>query len=531
MTKIKVLSTIFFSLSLIALKPCNAGVRDIGNGGDAVVCFKEEPSGQDVIQSVELLDYYEARSLLNWPIDLGEPTHPDSDGRELALRAVERMSQRHPQTAYYYRQRIAQFFSDARIEYGIDLHEIDDSNIALSSNHKLEKNYLYLPKGCKLVQLAIRRNKSKVPDKKTFSINGDLWKHMSPLQRAGLILHEIMYEDLLLSYEYALFPIRKQEPDSRHVRYMVAVFSHPTLYLQDDADYLRTIFTHASFIEDVVHVDLIGALSPRVKLLPKTHDVEVKVGNRIFLALRGSSYELYENGSPKYLYLAKDTQVDLTTGSFVALGGSKIEFSPSGAIQSAYLAKDAKFKFQGASTVTVPGNDIFWGVNPRRLTTFWNDQGPREFMLSHLLGNQGLAILGSDMKLTKSLGLNFALGCSDAIPALAKSRQIMDEAKAAEFENSLAEDLQYCVALHANGIPKRVRLTNEEPRFDFEIVDQNGQVVELTKMLREANEEARHMGTPLYRLPEFLEFDEEGRAICPYIQKSTGRCIWLQRQI
>lgn len=509
-----------FMLLLTAVETSHAGVRDIGNGGDAVVCFKKDSAGNQVIQSVELLDYYEARTIFNWPVDLGEMTAPDSDGTEMALRAVERMSQRHPQTAYFYRKRIAEFFNDARIEYGIDLHEIDDANVTVTTDYKLEKNYLYLPKGCKLVQLAIRRDKSKVPDKKTFSINGELWDRMSPLHRAGLILHEIMYEDLLLSYEHALFPIYKQAPDSRHVRYMVAVFSHPTLYLQDDADYLRTIYTYASFIEDIVFVDLISSLTPEfTRLLPKTHDVELKVGNRTFLALRGSSFELYDNGTPKYIYLAKDTRIDLNTGSFIALGGSKLEFSPEGAILSAYLAQETKFTFKEGSTVTVMGNEKIWGVNPRRKTLFWPDLGPREFMIPpRAYSKQNLVILGPNLRRTQSQGLNFALDCKDPIPALAKARQ-----------NPEADVRDYCVVLHANGLPRRVRLIADEPMFDFEVVDQSGQIIELTKMLKEANEEARHLGAPLYRLPKFLEFDANGRAICPFIQKSTGQCLWLQR--
>src|SRR5262249_21252593 len=54
----------------------------------------------------------------------------------------------------------------------------------------------FYPQGCSPGQAAIQIKK-QFPEDKTFTISKEMWDKMDPNSRAGLILHEIIYEEMI----------------------------------------------------------------------------------------------------------------------------------------------------------------------------------------------------------------------------------------------------------------------------------------------------------------------------------------------
>ena len=482
-----------FILILLLSSSSWAGIRDIGNGGDAVVCK----------DSVELLDYYEARVVLKSPIDLGEEIK-DSDGVEMALRVVQRMTSQHPITAMHYRKRISSFWEDARLEYGIQLHDIKDENIKLiksGNNEKLEDNYLLLPAGCGLYQVAIRRDKNKVPDKKTFSINGDLWKRMSPTHRAGLILHEVLYEDMLLTDEFGVVPFEHPEPDSRHARFMNAFFANPKNLKLGDPEYLRAKFLNGWFIEDSTFPELLSYMGPNARLrqVNVNEDEKIIVGSRTLKALRGSVIE--KEGYTLKMVVAEDTLIQTSSGSFTAIAGSPLEFSGDN-IMIAYLKDGGTFSLPSGQKISVRSQQSYFAVPLGERTAFYGSPFPVRFQSKELALGQSLLILGWEEKFYSSMGMEMSISCSQ-------------------------QEHDWCITLYHEGNLESVLLKPEPAQeWPIEIVDTKGNKIDLTKLWKEARDSHKFRGTPARRLPTKLNFNEQGQAICPY--QSGETCEWLE---
>lgn len=503
-------SLLLFLLIFANAVSVHAGGHDVGNGGDAIVC----PNSTDGGVSVELLDYFEARTILKWAVDLG-PEIPDSDGREMALRAVDRMVSHHPVTARFYRERIEHFFEDARIENGMALHQIADTNVFVlnendanpAEDSKLKNNYLLIPAHCKMVQLAIRRNREKVPDHKTFTLNGDLWRRMKPLQRAGLILHEVLFEDMLLTDEFGRIPLEHPEPDSRDVRYMNAFFSNPSLFESSDAAYLELTFLRGWFIEDVQMPDLLSSshsLGGQSGLWPSDRDVQVLIGGRTYRALRGSEYK--KSGDFfKMIVLAEDTVLKTPAGEFVAAAGTPLEFNGAG-FGRVYLARDAKFRLPEGGSLEARGNENHGPVAQVEPTDFFGNDFPmRFFTRDYRVSSNEFTIRNLSGQLDVSPWISWTLRC-DGRPS------------------------HFCVELYRTGRPHFIALGREpNSMFSIEILAQGGQAVNLSDLWAQADRAHRFGGKPALRLPRRLEFDAQGFAICPYRDEATKECQWLER--
>lgn len=156
-------------------QPKNSTGNVVGNGGNAVVC--KEP-GTGIFRSAELLDYYEARILRNLSIKMDS----ERDEVERAAKAVSRLKHLDANKVEQWTKRIREFKSQASFVSGVTLTSIPDANPVA------------IPNGCELQQAAIRR--AVVYDgESTFLVNKDIWEKLSDDDKAGLILHEVIYED------------------------------------------------------------------------------------------------------------------------------------------------------------------------------------------------------------------------------------------------------------------------------------------------------------------------------------------------
>lgn len=146
-----------------------------GNGGDFVVCDTGE-----AVRTVELLDYYESRNILHWSMTTTTATTPVARALEL----LDHLDAAAPEKANEYRQDVATFMDNATFIADSVLPDIHDSQ------------HVFVGEGCKLMQAAIQRQ-PRTPSERRYTIAKDLWDRAAVIDQAGLILHEVIYKDLL----------------------------------------------------------------------------------------------------------------------------------------------------------------------------------------------------------------------------------------------------------------------------------------------------------------------------------------------
>ena len=142
-----------------------------GNGGDAVVC--RTPQGK--VLTAELLDIFESRILYG----LNTQSPRGTDATEVAVNYLNNLKRFSPELADYLIPQVQAFMSETRF-VPIALVDIDDSNGIL------------LPKDCYVEQLAIQKEPNFSKDKR-FTINSEIWNALDLTNKAGLILHEVLY--------------------------------------------------------------------------------------------------------------------------------------------------------------------------------------------------------------------------------------------------------------------------------------------------------------------------------------------------
>ena len=165
LTYSRIFSTALFALTLTGAVQYS---NKVGNGGDVVRC---ESQG-----TTRLLDFYEG--------DL-KPSNSKGDSHlAVARRTLERLKEASPNLSKQYLNRLKELPQEIELKGGVELTDIPDSA------------HLYLPIGCQILQIAIRK-----PDvtslEKRFLVREDLWKQLDSTHQAGLYTHEIIYEHLL----------------------------------------------------------------------------------------------------------------------------------------------------------------------------------------------------------------------------------------------------------------------------------------------------------------------------------------------
>jgi hypothetical protein len=185
----------FLSLILVVFSQVAFSGPRVGNGGDVVVC---SGPGQ---KAIELLDHYEARTLRKIQVNLGGP----NDSVEAILEAIfTRLSRVDNTRAVLFRQWFASFSADA---------ELTEDNIVQIP----DTGAVTFPKGCEILQIAIHQDPD-IPGDRRYIIRKDLWNLLDNQGKAGLILHELIYRDLI-SQEVA------PHTSSKFVRYFNAYLS------------------------------------------------------------------------------------------------------------------------------------------------------------------------------------------------------------------------------------------------------------------------------------------------------------------
>jgi hypothetical protein len=145
--------------------------HEVGNGGDVIMCGGSE---------YEVLDYYlYERASNNRVIELGS-----GDELEKVETVLKRIESLDVERAHRYRNRLREIWNN-EINWLSEFELIDLPDAG------------YIPTtACRMRQAIIQRQ-NRHPALKLLTIQKDLWQNLNPKARAGLILHELIYEEML----------------------------------------------------------------------------------------------------------------------------------------------------------------------------------------------------------------------------------------------------------------------------------------------------------------------------------------------
>ncbi len=208
------LKSLFLSFFLLA--GCGKGSQDIaqpllasevGNGGHSVVCRDE---AQKII-SVRMLDFYEAKTLRDTHFALGAD---ELSVAEKVKVAFERLSEVDAVRAAVYQERADKFLENTQFVPGLALGSTKDYG------------YINIPSYCRVEQFAIQKPPIKAGDKR-YTVSLDLWDRADHNHRAGLVVHEIVYQDA----------IERGHKDSIATRYLTGVITSAAFANMDASAY------------------------------------------------------------------------------------------------------------------------------------------------------------------------------------------------------------------------------------------------------------------------------------------------------
>ncbi|MBI1860827.1 MAG: hypothetical protein HYR96_07915, partial [Deltaproteobacteria bacterium] len=173
---------LLFAIRLAAIElPEFQDGQDVGNGGDVLVC----PKGT-AMPGTFLLDYYEGETRYGFHLIQEESEAPTV----IAQHLVERMSV-DPIRRKMYLDQLGTFMNEALFIPNTTLIDVPDSE------------HIALPKGCAVEQVAIQLI-PQFPEEKRYTVSKDLWDDMTPSHRAGLMVHEILYREVLESHKNSI---------------------------------------------------------------------------------------------------------------------------------------------------------------------------------------------------------------------------------------------------------------------------------------------------------------------------------------
>lgn len=181
----------------------------VGNGGGVILC---PPSSNN---PVELLDYFEARKLRNISIDIDSMS---GTWKEKAQAVINRLGKQSQLRQKIYSSWLATFENEMMILAGVEFNTVPDAmNIGI-------------PEGCKYAQAAVQISPQFSGDRRYY-ISESIWKQMSESQKAGLVLHEIVYREAL-SYGHS---------NSVATRYFVGLISSAKIAAMSFPQFFATL--------------------------------------------------------------------------------------------------------------------------------------------------------------------------------------------------------------------------------------------------------------------------------------------------
>ncbi len=195
----------------------------VGNGGGLVVC--RNPADH-AIRSVELIDYYEARTRRKLTLDLESLT---GSWKERAQQLISRLSKLSPMRVDIYSKWLETFEKEAVFVKDSQFTTIPDTG------------FIAIPNGCEFEQGVVQL-KPRFSDDYRYSVNLTLWEAMDDSQRAGLVLHEFLYREAI-GYGHT---------DSISVRYINGTIADSKFAAMEESNWI-SLLTQAKYeMTDIV---------------------------------------------------------------------------------------------------------------------------------------------------------------------------------------------------------------------------------------------------------------------------------------
>jgi hypothetical protein len=202
-------------LAGILLLPVLSNANEKGNGGKGVVCR----DGSGKVLSARLLDFFEADTR-GIKIDLGDATLSYQQKIGFALKRLDALDHFR---SIRYTARVSDFMSDQNTKFlsGVTLESTEDSY------------EIAIPAGCAVEQLIVRKPPQFTEDR-LWTVSQDLWNDLDDNNKAGLVLHEIVYDEVLTQ------PVNPQD-NSINARYYNSYLSSDKFSSMKLNDYVSLV--------------------------------------------------------------------------------------------------------------------------------------------------------------------------------------------------------------------------------------------------------------------------------------------------
>lgn len=165
-------------IAVLSIPAAHAG-HSAGNGGDIIDCSEATNDNYNPIP--KLLDFFEAEEIYRTEVDLGDPELSVNEKMELALSRLDPLD---PGRAALYRDFAKNLLGQTKFISGYELVDVPDTDA------------LMVPRGCKIRQAAVQGRPEYLPHY-YYVINQDIWDLMDNGGKAGLILHEVIYREMI----------------------------------------------------------------------------------------------------------------------------------------------------------------------------------------------------------------------------------------------------------------------------------------------------------------------------------------------
>ncbi len=206
---------------------CSLAVLFFFNAGASIAAHGGSTGGGNVVSCTDpltnikthrLLDYYEAETLM--PELLPELGSGRTEMEKVDF-VLDRLDKLDPKRAKKYRGVAHDFFKNTQFIQNKVLPDINDHGYVPKEPH------------CVIEQLAVQ-NISPFPQAKKYIIREEFWKKLSIEDRAGLILHEVIYEE-------AMAMGQKTSRNSRYFNALMSAKKLETLTATEYADRLERV--------------------------------------------------------------------------------------------------------------------------------------------------------------------------------------------------------------------------------------------------------------------------------------------------
>lgn len=332
--QMKFLTGIMLLMVLLSTTTSQAG-NDVGNGGNIIACW----NNQKLLKSIELLDYYEGRTLRGIETDLGSPNQ--SLDQVMAI-LLSRLAQKNPSRAAHYQEWYSTFFQEAKFLTGNELIKTPDSN------------HMAVPIGCEVLQIVTQRQ-PEFPEDKRYTVNKDLWDMLDGSGKAGLVLHELIYREAIVN----------RITESTAVRYLNSILASNRFNDLNFFDYFlmqRHLFNNT----EMFGVKIWMRLSTQERNCWNSENCAYYDEYRGFIQINASPLIIpfqNEKIQATQVYLRKNDyifnftplfkiSVRTTSGVFVAKTKTEIKVAVNGNIEQATLADDAIFTLATGQVVS-----------------------------------------------------------------------------------------------------------------------------------------------------------------------------------